>query len=31
MRTLRESGWLKACAGVTSVDEVKRITKGDID
>jgi len=31
MVTLRESGWAKACAGVTSVDEVKRITKGDID
>lgn len=31
MTTLRESGWAKACAGVTSVDEVKRITKGDLD
>jgi general secretion pathway protein E/type IV pilus assembly protein PilB len=31
MITLRESGWAKACAGITSVDEVKRITKGDID
>ncbi len=31
MTTLRESGWAKACAGITSVDEVKRITKGDID
>lgn len=31
MVTLRESGWEKACAGITSVDEVKRITKGDID
>lgn len=31
MVTLRESGWAKACAGITSVDEVKRITKGDID
>jgi type II secretion system protein E len=31
MTTLRESGWAKAVAGITSVDEVKRITKGDID
>lgn len=31
MATLRESGWVKACEGITSVDEVKRITKGDID
>ena len=31
MVTLRENGWSKACAGITSVDEVKRITKGDID
>ncbi len=31
MTTLRESGWAKACEGVTSVDEVKRITKGDIE
>ena len=31
MITLRESGWAKALEGITSVDEVKRITKGDID
>jgi general secretion pathway protein E/type IV pilus assembly protein PilB len=29
MRTLRHDAWLKTLAGVTSVDEVVRITKGD--
>ena len=29
MRTLREDGWRKVLRGVTSVDEVLRITKGD--
>lgn len=31
MSTLRDSGWRKVLEGVTSVDEVLRITKGDID
>ena len=30
MTTLRHSGWLKVVDGVTDVDEVARITKGDI-
>jgi type II secretory ATPase GspE/PulE/Tfp pilus assembly ATPase PilB-like protein len=29
MRTLRRSGVRKICEGVTSVDEVARITAGD--
>ena len=29
MTTLRQDGWAKAIAGVTSIDEVLRITKGD--
>jgi len=29
MRTLRQDGWAKTIAGVTSVDEVLRVTKGD--
>lgn len=29
MKTLRDDGWLKVIAGVTSVDEVQRMTKGD--
>lgn len=29
MRTLREDGWLKVRRGVTSVDEVLRVTKAD--
>ncbi|MCA9215211.1 MAG: type II/IV secretion system protein [Planctomycetales bacterium] len=29
MRTLRQDGWSKAIAGVTSVSEVERVTKGD--
>ena len=29
MKTLRDDGWLKAIQGVTSVDEVQRMTKGD--
>jgi len=29
MRTLRMSGVRKICEGVTSVDEVRRITAGD--
>ena len=31
MVTLREDGWRKAMNGVTTVDEVLRITKGDHD
>jgi general secretion pathway protein E/type IV pilus assembly protein PilB len=30
MQTLRESGWKRALDGLTSLDEVLRITKGDI-
>ena len=30
MRTLRQDGWLKAIAGDTTVDEVLRVTKGDV-
>jgi len=30
MTTLRHSGWEQVAAGVTSVDEVIRITRGDI-
>ena len=30
MTTLRSSGWEQVLAGVTSVDEVLRITRGDI-
>ncbi len=29
MRTLRQAGWRKVCRGVTSVDEVLRVTKSD--
>jgi general secretion pathway protein E/type IV pilus assembly protein PilB len=29
MRTLRDDGWEKALEGVTSVDEVLRVTKAD--
>jgi general secretion pathway protein E/type IV pilus assembly protein PilB len=29
MRTLREDAWLKVLAGITTVDEVLRVTKGD--
>jgi general secretion pathway protein E/type IV pilus assembly protein PilB len=29
MRTLREDAWLKVLAGITTVDEVARVTKGD--
>jgi type II secretory ATPase GspE/PulE/Tfp pilus assembly ATPase PilB-like protein len=29
MRTLREDAWLKVLEGVTTVDEVLRVTKGD--
>ena len=29
MRTLRDDGWLKVIDGVTSVEEVQRMTKGD--
>ncbi|MCU0958593.1 MAG: Flp pilus assembly complex ATPase component TadA [Pirellulaceae bacterium] len=31
MRTLRDDGWQKAIEGLTTVDEVLRITKGDQD
>ena len=30
MRTLRQDGWLKAINGNTSIDEVLRVTKGDV-
>ena len=30
MTTLRDSGWLKVAAGVTDVEEIARITKGDL-
>ena len=30
MTTLRHSGWLKVVAGVTDVEEIARITKGDL-
>jgi general secretion pathway protein E/type IV pilus assembly protein PilB len=30
MTTLRSSGWEQVAAGVTSVDEVVRITRGDL-
>lgn len=30
MRVLREDGWVKACQGVTTVDEVLKITHGDV-
>jgi type II secretory ATPase GspE/PulE/Tfp pilus assembly ATPase PilB-like protein len=29
MRTLREDGWLKVRRGVTSIEEVLRVTKAD--
>ena len=29
MKTLRDDGWLKVIDGVTSVEEVQRMTKGD--
>ena len=29
MRPLREDGWRKACRGVTTVEEVLRVTKSD--
>jgi general secretion pathway protein E/type IV pilus assembly protein PilB len=29
MRTLRQDGWAKVIAGITSVDEILRVTKGD--
>ena len=29
MRTLREDAWLKVLGGVTTIDEVLRVTKGD--
>jgi general secretion pathway protein E len=29
MRTLRDDAWLKVLAGITTVDEVLRVTKGD--
>jgi general secretion pathway protein E/type IV pilus assembly protein PilB len=31
MRTLREDGLRKAAAGITTVDEVMRVTMGDVD
>ena len=29
MRTLRQDAWLKVLAGLTTIDEVSRVTKGD--
>ena len=29
MQNLRENGWQKACRGVTTIDEVLRVTKSD--
>jgi len=29
MRTLREDAWCKVLGGVTTIDEVLRVTKGD--
>ena len=29
MKNLRENGWRKACRGVTTIDEVLRVTKSD--
>jgi general secretion pathway protein E/type IV pilus assembly protein PilB len=29
MRTLREDAWLKVLSGLTTIDEVLRVTKGD--
>ena len=29
MRTLRQDAWLKVLEGLTTVDEVLRVTKGD--
>jgi general secretion pathway protein E/type IV pilus assembly protein PilB len=29
MRTLRQDAWLKVIAGITTIDEVARVTKGD--
>ncbi len=29
MRTLRQDAWTKAISGMTSIDEVVRVTKGD--
>jgi general secretion pathway protein E/type IV pilus assembly protein PilB len=31
MRTLREDGWRKVLHGHTSVDEIIRVTKGDVE
>ena len=30
MTTLRQSGWLKVAEGVTDIEEIARITKGDL-
>jgi type II secretory ATPase GspE/PulE/Tfp pilus assembly ATPase PilB-like protein len=30
MLTLREDGWIKVLNGKTTVDEVLRVTKGDL-
>jgi len=29
MVTLREDGWAKACAGITTVEEIVRVTQED--
>jgi len=31
LTTLRQCGWEKVLAGITDVDEVKRVTKGDVE
>jgi general secretion pathway protein E/type IV pilus assembly protein PilB len=30
MLTLRQDGWRKVCSGRTTIEEVARVTKGDI-
>jgi type II secretory ATPase GspE/PulE/Tfp pilus assembly ATPase PilB-like protein len=30
MMTLRQDGWRKVIAGLTSLDEVNRVTAGDV-
>jgi general secretion pathway protein E len=31
MRTLREDGLRKAAAGITTIEEILRVTMGDLD
>ncbi len=30
MRLLREDGWIKACQGITTVEEILSTTQGDV-